>query len=110
MARSAKGKEIDMEAIARTGEQTVAVGNASMNARGDLIGKGGKIIKTREQLTREYHQNSANSVKNVPISSEVKKMFEKPKQEKLTPIKEEVKKSQKKVEKKGEVKKIETKE
>ena len=34
-------------------ELTVAVGNAKVNARGDELGPGGKIIKKREEVLRD---------------------------------------------------------
>lgn len=69
MVKSAKGREIDMEALRESNSQAVALGNAKMNARGDLLGKGGKILKTREQLAREYHDKAGTgTVKNVPVT------------------------------------------
>ena len=68
MVKSIKGKEIDMEAMQEANATTIALGNANMNARGDLIGRGGKILKTKEKLANEYHiMNSANTVRNAPI-------------------------------------------
>jgi hypothetical protein len=48
--RTARGKEIDMNKLATKNELTLAVGNAGVNARGDKIGPGGKIIAKAEQL------------------------------------------------------------
>jgi hypothetical protein len=48
--RTAKGREIDMTKLISQNELTLAVGNMSVNARGDKIGPGGKIIAKREQL------------------------------------------------------------
>jgi hypothetical protein len=44
-------------------EMTVAVGNARVNARGDELGPGGKIIKKREEIMNEYYSNNPNAVK-----------------------------------------------
>lgn len=54
-ARTNRGKYIDMDALAKKHEHTIAVtgGGASMNARGDLIGLGGKVIKKVEQREKE---------------------------------------------------------
>ena len=54
--RSFQGKEIDMEKLIQKNELTPAVGNAKMNARGDKLGPGGKIIKTREEVVAEYYE------------------------------------------------------
>ena len=48
--RTARGKEIDMTKLVQQNELTLAVGNASVNARGDKIGPGGQIIKRREEI------------------------------------------------------------
>jgi len=48
--RTAKGREIDMTKLISQNELTLAVGNMSVNARGDKIGPGGQIIARREQL------------------------------------------------------------
>ena len=49
--RTAKGKEIDLGKLINQNELVPAVGNAKVNARGDKLGEGGKIIKRREEMT-----------------------------------------------------------
>lgn len=71
MARSAKGKEVNMEALMLANQNAVALGNAKMNARGDLLSKGGKIIKTREELALEYNTNVPNKAVTAPVSQPV---------------------------------------
>jgi len=56
--RTMQGKEIDMEKLSLKNETTIAVGNVRMNARGDELGPGGKIVKTREQILAEYYEKS----------------------------------------------------
>jgi hypothetical protein len=51
--RSMQGKEVDMQKMAMQHEMTVAVGNVKVNARGDELGPGGKIIRKREDVLRE---------------------------------------------------------
>lgn len=48
--RSMQGKEVDMHKLVMQNEMTVAVGNIKVNARGDELGPGGKIIKKREDV------------------------------------------------------------
>ena len=48
--RTMQGKEIDMGKLINQNEMTVAVGNMRVNARGDKLGPGGKIVQTREEL------------------------------------------------------------
>ncbi len=64
--RSMQGKEVDMNKLVMQNEMTLAVGNVRVNARGDEIGPGGKIIKKREDVLREVSPKSAGSaVKDV---------------------------------------------
>ena len=52
---SVRGKEVDMEKLAIKNELTPAVGNMKVNARGDELGEGGKIVRTREQVLADYY-------------------------------------------------------
>jgi len=61
--RTMQGKEIDLDKLRMRNEMTVAVGNARVNARGDELGPGGKIIKKREEVMNEYYSNNPNAVK-----------------------------------------------
>jgi hypothetical protein len=55
--KTALGKEIDMGKLVQKNELVPAVGNARVNARGDKLGAGGKIIQRREEL-----QTAANQI------------------------------------------------
>jgi hypothetical protein len=59
---SVRGKEVDMEKLSLRNETEIAVGNAKLNARGDEIGPGGKIVKTREQILQDYYNNNPRAV------------------------------------------------
>lgn len=59
---SVRGKEIDMERLSIKNETEIAVGNAKLNARGDELGPGGKIVRTREQILQDYYNNNPRSV------------------------------------------------
>ena len=61
--RTMQGKEIDLDKLRMRNEMTVAVGNARVNARGDELGPGGKIIKKREEIMNEYYSSNPNAVK-----------------------------------------------
>jgi hypothetical protein len=50
------GDGIDIDMLRLANEETIAIGNMKVNARGDQLGQGGKIIKTRAQIMQEYHQ------------------------------------------------------
>src|SRR6056300_1702482 len=53
--KSMQGKQVDMDMLRSRNELTPAVGNARVNARGDLLGEGGKIVKKREDMYKEYY-------------------------------------------------------
>ena len=53
--RSMQGRVIDMDLLSKANELTPAIGNAKMNARGDELGPGGKIIRKREEMVSEYY-------------------------------------------------------
>ena len=63
--QSAMGKKIDIDAIRLKNETVIAVGNMKVNARGDQLGAGGKIVKTRDQLMKEYYSL------NTPVAQEM---------------------------------------
>jgi hypothetical protein len=57
--RSMQGKEIDMTKLVMQNEMTVAVGNVKVNARGDELGPGGKIIRKVEDTIPAPKGNGA---------------------------------------------------
>lgn len=68
---SYRGQPVDMDALAKKFEKEIALGNARMNAKGDIVGRGGKIIKTREQQLAEYKEaNAPIKMGKVNISNE----------------------------------------
>jgi len=44
-----QGKAIDFDALRTKNEKSISVGNTKTNARGDTLGKGGKIVKSRNE-------------------------------------------------------------
>lgn len=61
--RSMLGKEIDMDALTNKYETVAAVGNIKVNARGDQLGPGGKIIKKKEELINDFYQKTEKGKK-----------------------------------------------
>ena len=53
---TANGKQVNLDALISDNEQTIAVGNMKVNARGDKLGPGGKIEQTKEQIMKEYYK------------------------------------------------------
>ena len=56
--KTMQGKSIDMDLLRQRNELTPAVGNVRVNARGDELGPGGKIIKKREEVLRDYYEDN----------------------------------------------------
>lgn len=54
--RTARGQVVDMDAIRLANEETIAVGNMRVNARGDQLGKGGKVVKSRNQVMKSHYK------------------------------------------------------
>jgi hypothetical protein len=53
--RTMQGREIDFDKLRNRNETVLAVGNSRVNARGDEIGPGGKIVRKREDVMAEYY-------------------------------------------------------
>jgi hypothetical protein len=63
MKRSMRGVEIDIAKLMARQEKNITVGNTKSNARGDQLGKGGKIVKSADELAREhYNRNDPKAV------------------------------------------------
>lgn len=58
--QTASGKYIDMEALRMANETVIAVGNMNVNARGDIIGPGGKVVKTAAQVNKEFYAQNVS--------------------------------------------------
>ena len=67
--RTMQGKEVDMHKLAMQNEMTLAVGNARVNARGDELGPGGKIIRKREDILKEAQGGVQEEI--LPVSNNI---------------------------------------
>ena len=66
--RTALGQEIDMDSLRLNNEETIAVGNMRVNARGDELGHGGRVVKTRNQVMDEYYKLNTPTISDTPRS------------------------------------------
>lgn len=66
--KTAMGKSVDLDALRLANETAIAVGNMRVNARGDELGPGGKIVKTRAQVMADYHKLNAPVADDTPLS------------------------------------------
>jgi hypothetical protein len=64
-----RGKTLDVSSILSRHQKEIAAGNANYNAKGDLIGRGGEIIKKAADKARAYYKDNPKSVKKVGISA-----------------------------------------
>jgi len=66
--KTALGKFVDMDNLRLINEETIAIGNMRVNARGDELGPGGAIVKTRNQVMDEYYRlNTPTPVDTTPV-------------------------------------------
>lgn len=59
--KTMQGREIDLEKLMRQNELMPAIGNMKVNARGDQLGPGGKIVKKREDVSAAYYEDNPNA-------------------------------------------------
>lgn len=55
--RTMQGREVDMDQLLQKNETVPAVGNIRMNARGDELGQGGKVVRSREEIVGQYYKD-----------------------------------------------------
>jgi hypothetical protein len=68
--KSAMGRVVDMGALMLENENTRAVGNMKVNARGDKIDVANKVIETKnKQVQRHYQRQVTNTTEQVPTTS-----------------------------------------
>jgi len=68
--KTMQGKTVDMDLLRKRNELTPAVGNAKVNARGDELGAGGKIIKKREDVLADYYRDHPETVSHKEQTAE----------------------------------------
>ena len=67
--RTARGDAVDMDMIRLSNESTIAIGNMKTNARGDQLGAGGKVLKSRTQVMQEYHRLNTSVAEDTPVGA-----------------------------------------
>jgi len=61
---TANGKTINIDAIISQNEDSIAIGNMRVNARGDELGPGGKVVRSKDKVMQDYYKL------NTPIASD----------------------------------------
>lgn len=78
--RTAQGKIVDLGAMMVQNETVRAVGNMSVNARGDIIDNQGRVLATRgEQVNRNLNRQTNANSGPVPSSNRAPREPEPPK-------------------------------
>ena len=78
--RSNRGVPIDLGKLMSQQEKNIAIGNTKSNARGDQLGRGGRVVKGADEIAREhYNKNNPRAVKQSTIKvddTDVKRKIE----------------------------------
>lgn len=73
---TANGRRINIDSVIAQHEETIAVGNMKVNARGDQLGAGGKVDSNRNKILSDYYKlNTPVATNSVPETKnkEIKK-------------------------------------
>lgn len=67
--RTARGSHLDMDRLRLMNEDTIAVGNQRVNARGDMLDSNGRVVMTKDQVMSQHyaHNKSFNIPKDQPV-------------------------------------------
>jgi hypothetical protein len=66
--KSMRGVSVDLGKLMAQQEKNIAVGNTKSNARGDQLGRAGRVVRSADELAREhYNRNNPNAVKQTTL-------------------------------------------
>tara|TARA_R110001606_G_scaffold2418_2_gene10567 strand:- start:877 stop:1332 length:456 start_codon:yes stop_codon:yes gene_type:complete len=66
--KSMRGINLDLGKLLAQQEKNITVGNTASNARGDKLGRAGRVMKSADEIAREhYNRNNPNAVKAASI-------------------------------------------
>lgn len=88
MYRTMQGRMVDIEKLRAANESVQAVGNMNVNARGDVLGRGGAVVTPKETVIKKYYEQPKGMVSDTPIRNKPAPAPEpvKPTVQKMTPI------------------------
>ena len=66
MYRTMQGRMVDIEKLRAANESVQAVGNMNVNARGDVLGPGGTITQTKQNVVAKYYEKPRGMVDDTP--------------------------------------------
>ena len=74
--KTSRGVIVDIDQVRLANEDTIAIGNAKTNARGDQLGSGGKVVKTKILIELYEPKITLDIYKNKNTISLLNKLFE----------------------------------
>jgi len=86
--KSMRGVNIDLAKLMAKADKEIAIGNTRTNARGDQLGRGGRVVKSADEIARE-HYNVNNPKAVVKSTIKVDNTLDAP-AKKEEPVKQEV--------------------
>tara|TARA_A100001011_G_scaffold73675_1_gene75607 strand:+ start:123 stop:539 length:417 start_codon:yes stop_codon:yes gene_type:complete len=66
MYRTMQGRMVDIERLRAANEDTRAVGNMNVNARGDILGPSGNIVTPKSEVIKKYYEQPKGRVDDTP--------------------------------------------
>ena len=78
--KSMRGVNIDLAKLMAKADKEIAIGNTRTNARGDQLGRGGRVVKSADEIARE-HYNVNNPKAVVKSTIKVDNELDTPKKE-----------------------------
>ena len=67
MYRTMQGRMIDIEQLRSANEDIRAVGNMNVNARGDVLGRSGQVVETKQEVVKKYYEMPRGRADDTPI-------------------------------------------
>ena len=66
--KSMRGVSVDLGKLMSQQEKNISVGNTKSNARGDQLGRAGRVVRSADELAREhYNKNNPKAVKQTTL-------------------------------------------
>ena len=66
--KSMRGVTVDLGKLMAQQEKNISIGNTKSNARGDQLGRAGRVVKSAAEIAREhYGQNNPTTTKNTTL-------------------------------------------
>ena len=67
-----QGRMVDIDKLRSANEAVRAVGNMSVNARGDVVGSNGKILQKKESVMKAYYNTPKGQASDAKIQTPAK--------------------------------------